>query len=68
MRVWAECFPSSSGLYFIDYELGFTVLVSLSLLHVVLEFPLNVMTVRDLARRCVGGAGITVATTGGSTR
>lgn len=43
----------ATGLYFIDYSLGFIALLSLSLLHVVLEFPLNVMTVRDLSRRFI---------------
>jgi hypothetical protein len=44
---------AATGLYFIDYALGLTALLSLSLLHVVLEFPLNAMTVRDLSRRFI---------------
>ncbi|MBL55580.1 MAG: hypothetical protein CMP61_00190 [Flavobacteriales bacterium] len=35
-------------LYFLDYKLGFTVLFFLSFLHVLLEFPLNIVTVKSL--------------------
>lgn len=38
----------STGLYFYDYFLGFSVLLGLSLLHVVLEFPLNSIALRQL--------------------
>jgi hypothetical protein len=41
----------STALYFYDYTFGFTVLLALSLIHVVLEFPLN-----SLALRQLGGA------------
>jgi len=41
----------ATGLYFYDYSFGFGVLLALSLLHVVLEFPLN-----SLALRQLGGA------------
>ena len=34
--------------YFIDYKLGFMLLLSLSLLHVVLEFPLNIISMKQL--------------------
>ena len=34
--------------YFINYRLGFTVLLLLSLLHVLMEFPLNVLSMREL--------------------
>ena len=40
---------SATGLYFYDYAMGFTVLLALSLLHVVLEFPLNTVSIRQLA-------------------
>jgi hypothetical protein len=43
----------ATGLYFIDYALGLNVLLSLSLLHVVLEFPLNAVTIRDLSNRLI---------------
>jgi hypothetical protein len=56
---WAEIPParwlmvgavsaSSTALYFYDYALGFSVLLSLSLVHVVLEFPLNALAARQL--------------------
>jgi hypothetical protein len=38
----------STGLYFYDYALGFSVLLALSLVHVVLEFPLNALAMRQL--------------------
>jgi hypothetical protein len=38
----------STGLYFYDYFLGFSVLLGLSLLHVILEFPLNSIALRQL--------------------
>jgi len=39
---------ASTGLYFYDYALGFSVLLALSLVHVVLEFPLNALAMRQL--------------------
>jgi hypothetical protein len=39
---------TSTALYFYDYTFGFTVLLALSLVHVVLEFPLNSLAVRQL--------------------
>lgn len=39
----------STGLYFYDYGLGLSLLFSLSLLHVLLEFPLNAISFRRLA-------------------
>lgn len=39
---------ASTALYFYDYAFGFTVLLALSLVHVVLEFPLNSLAVRQL--------------------
>jgi len=55
---------AATGLYFYDFVLGFTVLVTLSLLHVLLEFPLNSISIRQLgaaagqglARRVFGHA------------
>jgi len=41
--------------YFYDYALGFTVLLALSLIHVVLEFPLNTVSIRQLAGIAVQG-------------
>lgn len=42
---------ASTALYFYDYAFGFTILLALSLAHIVLEFPLN-----SLALRQLGGA------------
>jgi len=42
---------ASTALYFYDYAYGFSVLLALSLAHIVLEFPLN-----GLALRQLGGA------------
>jgi hypothetical protein len=39
---------ASTALYFYDYTFGFTVLLALSLVHVVLEFPLNSVALRQL--------------------
>jgi hypothetical protein len=47
----AAASAASTALYFYDYAFGFTVLLALSLMHVVLEFPLN-----NLALRQLGGA------------
>jgi hypothetical protein len=44
---------ASIGLYLYDYGLGLTLLFSLSLLHVVLEFPLNAISFRQLVSRRV---------------
>ena len=39
---------ASTGLYFYDYAFGFSILLALSLIHVVLEFPLNALAMRQL--------------------
>ena len=39
---------AATGLYFFDYGLGISLLFSLSLLHVMLEFPLNAISFRQL--------------------
>jgi len=40
----------SIGLYLFDYKTGFMALLFLSLLHVVLEFPLDIITMRTLGQ------------------
>jgi hypothetical protein len=40
---------ASTAFCFYDYTLGITVLLLVSLLHVLLEFPLNSLAIRDLA-------------------
>ncbi|TAL28732.1 MAG: hypothetical protein EPN97_14130 [Alphaproteobacteria bacterium] len=44
----AALYLSAIGLYFYDYGIGFRALLFLSLLHVFLEFPLNLQTLRAL--------------------
>ena len=39
---------ASTALYFYDYAFGFTVLLAFSLAHIVLEFPLNGLALRQL--------------------
>jgi hypothetical protein len=39
---------ASTALYFYDYTIGFAVLLAFSLLHVVLEFPLDTLATRQL--------------------
>lgn len=46
----------STGLYFYDYALGFTVLLAFSLAHIVLEFPLNALALRQLGAAVGTGA------------
>jgi vacuolar-type H+-ATPase subunit I/STV1 len=47
----------ATGLYFYDYAMGFTVLLALSLIHVVLEFPLNTVSIKQLAGIAAQGLG-----------
>ena len=42
---------SAMSIYLYDYGTGFIVLLFLSLLHVFLEFPLNVVTIREVFLR-----------------
>jgi hypothetical protein len=39
---------ASTGLYLFNFALGFTVLLLISLTHVLLEFPLNSLSIREL--------------------
>lgn len=41
-------------LYYYDYQLGLTVLFFMSLLHVILEFPLNVICIRGILHQLKG--------------
>src|SRR5213078_3967553 len=47
---------ASTALYFYDYAFGFTVLLALSLAHIVLEFPLNGLALRQLGAAIAGSA------------
>ncbi len=42
------------GLYFYDYNLGLTVLFFLSFLHVLLEFPLNIVSFTGIGKALIG--------------
>jgi hypothetical protein len=44
-------YVGSLVIYGIYYLLGFKVLLFLSLLHVVLEFPLNALTIKQIAKQ-----------------
>lgn len=41
----------SVGLYFYNYSIGLAVLLFLSLLHVILEFPLNIITIKEILKK-----------------
>jgi hypothetical protein len=41
---------ASTALYFYNYDIGIVVLLAVSLAHVLLEFPLNALSMRDLGR------------------
>ena len=52
----------STALYFYDYAFGFTFLLALSLVHILLEFPLDSLALRQLGAAAWGGLrGNTVA-------
>jgi hypothetical protein len=52
----AAASAASTALYFYDYAFGFTVLLALSLAHIVLEFPLNSLALRQLGAAVAGSA------------
>src|SRR5215218_3234937 len=59
---------ASTALYFYDYAFGFTFLLALSLIHILLEFPLNSLALRQLGgalgiglRGVVAGPAVTAA-------
>jgi len=39
---------TSLGLYYYDYKVGLAILYFISVLHVILEFPLNIMVIKEL--------------------
>src|SRR5260370_42092715 len=45
----------STALYFYDYAFGFTFLLALSLVHILLEFPLDSLALRQLGAAAWGG-------------
>jgi hypothetical protein len=48
LAIVAGASAASTALYFYDYAYGFSVLLALSLVHIVLEFPLNGLALRQL--------------------
>jgi hypothetical protein len=48
---------ASTALYFYDYAFGFTVLLAFSLAHIVLEFPLNALALRQFGAAIGTSAG-----------
>lgn len=50
----AALYVLSIGLYLYDYRVGFFALLFLSLLHVILEFPLNIITFKTLGQAGAG--------------
>src|SRR5258707_5009011 len=51
----AAASAASTALYFYDYAFGFTVLLALSLIHILLEFPLDALALRQLGAAAQGG-------------
>jgi hypothetical protein len=51
----AAASAGSTALYFYDYAYGFTFLLALSLVHILLEFPLDSMALRQLGPALAGG-------------
>lgn len=45
---------ASTALYFYNYAFGFTFLLALSLIHILLEFPLNSLALRQLGAAVEG--------------
>jgi hypothetical protein len=54
----------STALYFYDYAFGFTFLLALSLIHILLEFPLNSLAMRQLG--AAAWSGLRGSTDGGT--
>jgi hypothetical protein len=46
---------ASTGLYFYNYEIGLSVLLLISLMHVLLEFPLNAVSIGQLGAAALAG-------------
>ena len=59
---WPRASAASTALYFYDYAFGFTFLLALSLIHILLEFPLDSLALRQL------GAAVQGAVRGRGTR
>jgi hypothetical protein len=51
----AAASTAATALYFYDYAFGFTFLLALSLIHILLEFPLDSLALRQLAAAAQSG-------------
>ncbi len=54
LAAMAAASAASTALYFYDYAFGFTFLLALSLIHILLEFPLNGLALRQLGAAVQG--------------
>ncbi|MBR0718150.1 hypothetical protein [Bradyrhizobium liaoningense] len=54
LAAMAVASTASTALYFYDYAFGFTFLLALSLVHILLEFPLNSLALRQLGATIQG--------------
>ncbi|MHC2625310.1 hypothetical protein ACVIW2_007342 [Bradyrhizobium huanghuaihaiense] len=54
LAAMAAASAASTALYFYDYAFGFTFLLALSLIHILLEFPLNSLALRQLGSAIQG--------------
>ncbi|MBB4381230.1 hypothetical protein GGD66_002772 [Bradyrhizobium sp. CIR48] len=54
LAAMAAASAASTALYFYDYAFGFTFLLALSLIHILLEFPLDALALRQLGAAAQG--------------
>ena len=54
LAAMAAASAASTALYFYDYAFGFTFLLALSLIHILLEFPLDSLALRQLGAAMQG--------------
>ncbi|MCS3727454.1 hypothetical protein FHR88_002488 [Bradyrhizobium betae] len=54
LAAMAAASAASTALYFYDYGFGFTFLLALSLIHILLEFPLDSLALRQLGAAVQG--------------
>ncbi|UPT86380.1 hypothetical protein HAP41_0000040010 [Bradyrhizobium barranii subsp. apii] len=54
LAAMAAASPASTALYFYDYAFGFTFLLALSLIHILLEFPLDSLALRQFGAAMQG--------------
>jgi hypothetical protein len=54
LAVSAVLWATSVGLFFVDYRLGFAASFALSVLHILLEFPLNWVSIHGIVKSFAG--------------